>query len=214
MAHFKVGDTVRYKGTNPALTGRTGRVDAVETIDGLEWVTIKDKGVTFHAPHFNWVANAKFKAGDTVVLRDGRKGRVETSAPGPMGQEMYHVRLEDGRLADSAERNLALANSTTPSGNPAVANALRARNALPSVAANAGIKTLVRTLEDCYSQMKDVSAKVGRLKEQDKALKKRVRALQGNPVFDQAYNEATGSEKKKIDDLFYNILSSSPFGAI
>ena len=55
--------------------------------------------------------NAKFKVGDKVVMRDGRKGEVVSSAPGPMGGEMYHVRLEDGRLTDSAERNIAAANS-------------------------------------------------------------------------------------------------------
>lgn len=152
--------------------------------------------------------------GDTVVLKDGRRGKVETSAPGAMGQEWYHVRLEDGRLTDSTERNLTLANSSNFSRNPAVANALRARNALPEVAANADIKTLVRTLEDCYSQMKDVSAQVSRLRERDKAIKRKVRSLNDTPVFDQAYNEATGAEKKKIDDLFNNIFASSPFGAI
>lgn len=55
--------------------------------------------------------NAAFKVGDKVVMRDGRKGEVVSSAPGPMGGEMYHIRLEDGRLTDSAERNLTAANA-------------------------------------------------------------------------------------------------------
>lgn len=63
--------------------------------------------------------NAAFKVGDKVVMRDGRKGEVVSSAPGPMGGEMYHIRLEDGRLTDSAERNLTAAN--------AVANALESQ---------------------------------------------------------------------------------------
>lgn len=56
--------------------------------------------------------NAAFKVGDKVVMRDGRKGEVVSSAPGPMGGEMYHIRLEDGRLTDSAERNLTAVNAS------------------------------------------------------------------------------------------------------
>lgn len=52
MGQFKVGDKVRYKGTNPAIKGKTGKVEAVKTIDGLDWVTIKDGGDNIPCPAF------------------------------------------------------------------------------------------------------------------------------------------------------------------
>ena len=116
MAKFKVGDKVKLK-----RTGEVGTVFRVSTNFGFTnyWVKGLPGGPTnspVYAEHLltlanSRVCNAKFKVGDKVVMRDGRKGEVVSSAPGPMGGEMYHVRLEDGRLTDSAERNIAAANS-------------------------------------------------------------------------------------------------------
>ena len=76
---------------------------------------------------------AKFKVGDKVEIlagpKSGKVGKIETSAPGPQGSEMYHIRLEDGLLVDAIERNLTLANSAPVSTNSVVRNAMAARTA-------------------------------------------------------------------------------------
>ena len=73
---------------------------------------------------------AKFKVGDKVEIlagpKSGKVGKIETSAPGPQGSEMYHIRLEDGLLVDAIERNLTLANSAPVSTNSVVRNAMAA----------------------------------------------------------------------------------------
>ena len=57
----------------------------------------------------------KFKVGDKVEIiagpKQGKRGKVETVAFGPMGGVMYHILLDEGYLTDAAERNLKLANS-------------------------------------------------------------------------------------------------------
>lgn len=68
-AKFKKGDRVKYKGENPSLRGKAGKVEAVKEIAGLEWVTIKDGGVTYHSPHFNWVATNAVGSTNAVVQK-------------------------------------------------------------------------------------------------------------------------------------------------
>lgn len=77
---------------------------------------------------------AKYNVGDIVKILAGSKagkvGRVESSAPGPQGGEMYHIRLDDGILTDAAERNITLANTRA-------SNSVRSRNAVVAKAINA-----------------------------------------------------------------------------
>ena len=76
---------------------------------------------------------AKFKVDDRVEIvagsKAGKKGKVLSSAPGPMGGEFYHVRLDDGSIVDAAERNLRSAKNSVRSLNAVVANALAWRSA-------------------------------------------------------------------------------------